>query len=149
MSPPSGPLSAQSPGFSQSEVDQLKLANHYLRVALDQVTEGVIMLDVGPLEGTGPRVLYSNVPIACLVGVEPGKGLRGLHLADLFTSERDVVAMLGALKDASEGGGAECQAQIQTFYSRGSQALQLPGESLARRHEALDELHHPGAAGAQ
>lgn len=98
----------------------MKLANHYLRVALDQVTEGVIMLDAGPLDGTGPRVLYSNVPVACLVGVEPGKGLRGLYLADLVASERDVVAILGALKDASEGGAAECQAQIQTFYSRGS-----------------------------
>lgn len=98
----------------------MKLANHYLRVALDQVNEGVIMLDAGPLDGTGPRVLYSNVPVACLVGVEPGKGLRGLYLADLVASERDVVALLGALKDASEGGAAECQAQIQTFYSRGS-----------------------------
>lgn len=137
MSPSSGPLSPHSPGYSQGEVDQLKLANHYLRVALDQVTEGVIMLDVGPLEGTGPRVLYSNVPIACMVGVEPGKGLRGLHLADLFTSERDVVAMLGALKDASEGGGAECQAQIQTFYSRGSRLCTCRVKAL---HDSMKRL---------
>ena len=108
-------------GSPPDEVEQLKLANHYLRVALDQVKEGVIMLDSGPLDGTGPRVLYSNVPIACQVGVEPGKGLRGLHLCDLVGSERDAVAILGALKDASAGGAAECQAQIQTFYSRGSQ----------------------------
>lgn len=112
------PSSTQS--STHDEVEQMKLANHYLRVALDQVNEGVIMLDAGPLDGTGPRVLYSNVPVACLVGVEPGKGLRGLYLADLVASERDVVALIGALKDASEGGAAECQAQIQTFYSRGS-----------------------------
>ena len=108
-------------GSPPDEVEQLKLANHYLRVALDQVKEGVIMLDSGPLDGTGPRVLYSNVPIACQVGVEPGKGLRGLHLCDLVGNERDAVAILGALKDAAAGGAAECQAQIQTFYSRGSQ----------------------------
>ncbi len=114
---PPTPASAGSPS---DEIEQLKLANHYLRVALDQVTEGVIMLDAGPFDGSGPRVLYSNVPVACLVGVEPGKGLRGLHLADLVSSERDVVALLGALKDAADGGAAECQAQIQTFYSRGS-----------------------------
>ena len=107
-------------GSPPDEVEQLKLANHYLRVALDQVKEGVIMLDCGPLDGTGPRVLYSNVPIACQVGVEPGKGLRGLHLCDLVGNERDAVALLGALKDAAESGAAECQAQIQTFYSRGS-----------------------------
>ena len=57
MSSPSGPLTPLPPGSSQSEADQLKLANHYLRVALDQVAEGVIMLDVGPLDGTG-HVFY-------------------------------------------------------------------------------------------
>lgn len=124
MSPRTSALPSAPPaetGSPPDEVEQLKLANHYLRVALDQVKEGVIMLDSGPLDGTGPRVLYSNVPIACQVGVEPGKGLRGLHLCDLVGSERDAVAILGALKDASAGGAAECQAQIQTFYSRGSQ----------------------------
>ncbi len=105
-----------------AEIEQLKLANHYLRVALDQVREGVIMLDAGPLDGTGPRVLYSNVPVAIQVGVEPGKGLRGLHLGDLVATERDAVVLLGALRDASEGGAAECTANIQTFYSKGSQA---------------------------
>lgn len=119
-SPYSMPPTPPPSGANNDESEQLKLANHYLRVALDQVNEGVIMLDAGPFDGSGPRVLYSNVPVACLVGVEPGKGLRGLHLADLVAGERDVVALLGALKDAAESGASECQAQIQTFYSRGS-----------------------------
>ena len=124
-------------GSPPDEVEQLKLANHYLRVALDQVKEGVIMLDSGPLDGTGPRVLYSNVPIACQVGVEPGKGLRGLHLCDLVGSERDAVAILGALKDAAAGGAAECQAQIQTFYSRGSQYCRWRVKAL---HNSMKRL---------
>ncbi|MDB6137797.1 MAG: Signal transduction histidine kinase [Verrucomicrobiaceae bacterium] len=124
-------------GSPPDEVEQLKLANHYLRVALDQVKEGVIMLDSGPLDGTGPRVLYSNVPIACQVGVEPGKGLRGLHLCDLVGNERDAVALLGALKDAAAGGAAECQAQIQTFYSRGSQYCRWRVKAL---HNSMKRL---------
>jgi signal transduction histidine kinase/ActR/RegA family two-component response regulator len=112
----------ETPQRPVDEVEQLKLANHYLRVALDQVREGVIMLDAGPLDGSGPRVLFSNVPVAIQVGVEPDKGLRGLHLNDLLASERDSVALLGALKDAAESGAAECRAQLQTFYSRGSQS---------------------------
>jgi signal transduction histidine kinase/ActR/RegA family two-component response regulator len=100
-----------------SETEQLKLANHYLRVALDQTQEGIIMLDTGPLDGSGPRVLYSNVPVACLVGIEPSKGLRGLHLKDLVKTERDVVALLGALNDAATAGAAQCVANIQTFYN--------------------------------
>ena len=124
-------------GSPPEEVEQLKLANHYLRVALDQVKEGVIMLDSGPLDGTGPRVLYSNVPIACQVGVEPGKGLRGLHLCDLVGNERDAVALLGALKDAASGGASECQAQIQTFYSRGSQYCRWRVKAL---HNSMKRL---------
>lgn len=124
-------------GSPPDEVEQLKLANHYLRVALDQVKEGVIMLDSGPLDGTGPRVLYSNVPIACQVGVEPGKGLRGLHLCDLVGNERDAVALLGALKDAAAGGASECQAQIQTFYSRGSQYCRWRVKAL---HNSMKRL---------
>ncbi len=135
-------ISQMSPGTTETgsppdEVEQLKLANHYLRVALDQVKEGVIMLDSGPLDGTGPRVLYSNVPIACQVGVEPGKGLRGLHLCDLVGNERDAVALLGALKDAAAGGAAECQAQIQTFYSRGSQYCRWRVKAL---HNSMKRL---------
>ena len=134
-SPP--PVAQIEAGSPPDEVEQLKLANHYLRVALDQVKEGVIMLDAGPLDGTGPRVLYSNVPIACQVGVEPGKGLRGLHLCDLVGNERDAVAILGALKDAAAGGASECQAQIQTFYSRGSQYCRWRVKAL---HNSVKKL---------
>jgi signal transduction histidine kinase/ActR/RegA family two-component response regulator len=126
-----------TPGSPQNEIEQLKLANHYLRVALDQVSEGVILLDTSPLDGTGPRMIYSNVPAACTVGVEPGKGLRGLHLADLLASERDVVALLSALKDAAQSGAAECQAQIQTFYSRGSRFCTWRVKAL---HDSMKRL---------
>ena len=138
MSSSPSPLSfSHSQGSPQDEIEQLKLANYYLRVALDQATEGVIMLDNGPLDGTGPRVIFSNVPAACLVGVEPGRGLRGLHLADLLGSERDVVAVLGALKDAAQGGASECQAQIQTFYSRGSRYCTWRVKAL---HDSMKRL---------
>ena len=102
------------------EAEQLKLANHCLRTALDQVNEGVIMLDGGPLNGSGPRILYSNMAIASLLALEPGKSLRGLHMRDLAGDDRAATAIMGALKEAARCGVAECQAQIQTFYSRGS-----------------------------
>ena len=141
MSARNFPLPPNSPGDLPSapvdEAEQLKLANHYLRVALDQVREGVIMLDAGPLDGTGPRVLYSNVPVAIQVGVEPGKGLRGLYLSDLLASERDAVALLGALKDAAESGAAECRAQLQTFYSKGTQTCTWRVKAL---HNSMKRL---------
>jgi len=77
------------------------------------------MLDGGPLNGSGPRILYANLPIASLLGMEPGKSLRGLHLRDMAGNDRAGAAILGALREAATGGIAECEAQIQTFGSRG------------------------------
>jgi signal transduction histidine kinase/CheY-like chemotaxis protein len=105
----------------RAEIEQLKMANHYLRAGLDLVNESVIMLEPKPVDGRGPRIIFNNMPAACLVGMEPAKGLRGLYLADLVQSERDVVALMGALADAAQSGGAECQATIQTRYNQGSQ----------------------------
>jgi signal transduction histidine kinase/ActR/RegA family two-component response regulator len=105
---------------SQSEEgEQLRLANHYLRVALDQVKEGVVLLDAGPLDATGPRILYSNMPVACLTGVEPGRGLRGLYAVDLAGNERDAASILNALTLAADSGAAEFTALLQTRYEKG------------------------------
>jgi signal transduction histidine kinase/ActR/RegA family two-component response regulator len=139
---PSGVMSSPYPQPTPSqghpsEVEQLKLANHYLRVALDQTQEGVIMVNAEPLDGTGPRVLYSNVPIACLVGVEPGKGLRGLHLCDLVRTERDAVALLGALRDAADSGSAQCVASLQTFYKTGAKPCLWRVRAL---HDSMKKL---------
>ncbi len=114
---PSGTAKENSPPLEEAE--QLRLANHYLRVALDQVKEGVVLLDAGPLDSSGPRVLYSNMPVACLAGVEPGRGLRGLHAADLAAGEKDAAAVLNALAQAAESGAAEFTAQLQTHYGKG------------------------------
>ncbi len=102
-------------------LEQLKIANYYLRVALDQIPEGIVLLETGPLEGTGPKVIFSNAPAACLMGADPTKGLRGLHLADLVTSEAEARAMLATLLSAAEGGSAECECEcaLQTFYGTG------------------------------
>lgn len=104
---------------AHEEIEQLKLANHYLRVALDQVKEGVLLLDASPLDATGPRVLYSNMPLACMTGVEPARGLRGLHAADLGGSPKDASAILTALSEAAESGAAEFTALMQTHYEKG------------------------------
>lgn len=101
------------------ENDQLKLANHYLRVALDQVREGVILLDASPLDSTGPRVLYSNMPMACITGMEPARGLRGLHATDLAGTPKDASAILTALNEAAESGASEFKALLQTHYEKG------------------------------
>ena len=113
-------ISATDPAVRPDHnLEQLRIANYYLRVALDQVPEGVLLLESGPLEGRGPKIMFSNAPSACLIGVEPGTGLRGHHLADLLTSEDDLAEALEAFQRAAEQGASECELPVQSSYGAG------------------------------
>lgn len=101
----------------ESSLDQMKTANYFLRVALDQVPEGVLMIEAESNGGTGPKVLFSNAAAAILVGVEPDKGLRGMGLTDLAVGDLDSSTLLQSLNLAVENGGThECECRIQNFY---------------------------------
>lgn len=103
----------------EASLDQMKTANYFLRVALDQVPEGLIMVEAESSHSSGPKILFSNVAAAVLVGVEPDKGLRGMSLADLAVGDLDAAALLQSLNQAVENGGThECECRIQNFYGR-------------------------------
>ena len=55
----------------------------HLRMAVDQVDEGVIILDLQPQEDTGPRMVFLNRGIAALSGFDI-ENLLGNGLATLF-----------------------------------------------------------------
>ena len=121
-SAPSGLLDGKS--HSHNEIDQLRLANHYLKVALDQTTDGVMLLDSGPLDASGPRVLYCNLPMFSMLGVSPDKGIRGLRLIDFAASGKDAEALLSALREAAGCGAASAKAHLRTYYEGGQQDCQ-------------------------
>lgn len=101
----------------EASLHQMKTANYFLRVAVDQVPEAVLILEAEPTDNAGPKVLFSNAAAAVLVGVEPEKGLRGLGIADLAAGDSDAATLLSSLKNATENGGAhECEAFVQNFY---------------------------------
>ncbi len=56
---------------------------HHLRMAVDQVDEGVIILDLEPQEGAGPRMVFANRGITTLSGFDI-ENLLGNSLATLF-----------------------------------------------------------------
>jgi signal transduction histidine kinase/CheY-like chemotaxis protein len=116
---PCGLLDGKS--TSHNEIDQLRLANHYLKVALDQTADGVMLLDSGPLDASGPRVLYCNLPMFSLLGVSPDKGIRGLRLIDFAASGKDAEAVLGALRQAAGSGAGLATASLRTYYEGGQQ----------------------------
>lgn len=103
----------------EASLHQLKTANYFLRVAVDQVPEAVLILEPESHGRSGPKVLFSNATAALFVGVEPEKGLRGLGLADLAAGDQDASTLLQALSHAVENGGAcECEARLQNFYNQ-------------------------------
>lgn len=103
----------------EASLDQMKTANYFLRVALDQVPEGVLMVEAERTGDSGPKVLFSNAAAAILVGVEPEKGLRGMNLTDLAVGDLDATALLQSLNLAIENGGThECDCRLQNFYGQ-------------------------------
>lgn len=101
----------------EASLHQMKTANYFLRVAVDQVPEAVLILEAEKTQNSGPKVLFSNAAAAVLVGVEPEKGLRGMGIGDLAAGDLDAATLLDSLNRAVENGGAhECEALVQNFY---------------------------------
>lgn len=113
------PLTSEAAARPDPAIEQLKIANYYLRVALDQVPDGVVIFEAQLLEGGGPRVIFSNTPAASLRGADPAKGLRGLPLADLLAEDSDHQTLLAALRIAAVEGAAECECNLRTLYGSG------------------------------
>ncbi|MES2594095.1 MAG: ATP-binding protein [Verrucomicrobiota bacterium] len=101
----------------EASLDQMKTANYFLRVALDQVPEGLLIIEPEASGVNGPQILFSNAAAAVLVGVEPDKGLRGMTLNDLAVGHTDANILLQSLNLAVENGGThECECRLQNFY---------------------------------
>ncbi len=103
----------------EASLDQMKTANYFLRVALDQVPEAVIISEAEYSGSKGPQVLFSNASASAMVGAEPDRGLRGMTLRDLTFGELDATTLLQSLHLAIENGGThECECRLQNFYGQ-------------------------------
>ncbi len=96
-------------------LDQLKSANFFLRNALDQVGDGLIILRAEPTMGLGPRILFSNTPAALLVGADPIKGLRDRFVTQLVASEAEAAELMTVLQHAAKCGATEWRGGVKTL----------------------------------
>ncbi len=119
----SSPISSATP-TALTELEQglehLKVANYYLRVALDQVADGVVIVESEASDPKcGPKVLFSNAAAAMLAGADPETGLRGLGLNDLVAGDKDAATLLQSLRQAVDNGGChECECQLQSLRTQ-------------------------------
>ncbi len=117
-------LPPTSTSASVAELEQglehLRVANYYLRVSLDQVAEGVVIVESETSDPkSGPKVLFSNATAAMLAGTDPATGLRGMGLNDLVTGDEDAATLLQSLRLAVENGGChECECRLQSLRTQ-------------------------------
>jgi signal transduction histidine kinase/CheY-like chemotaxis protein len=52
-----------------SQIEQLRLVNHYLRTAINQVEDAVVIIGSTPLEVPGPRIYFANQAAVDLTGL--------------------------------------------------------------------------------
>jgi signal transduction histidine kinase/CheY-like chemotaxis protein len=104
----------------EQSLEQLKVANYYLRVALDQVTDGVVIVESEASDPkSGPKVLFSNAAAAMLAGADPETGLRGMGLNDLVAGDKDATILFQGLRQAVENGGChECECDLQSLRTQ-------------------------------
>jgi len=104
----------------QQGLEQLRVANYYLRVAIDQSPEGMVIAGPATDEAVGPVIIFNNANAAMLSGVTPDKGLRDLPLFDLVATDADVAVLKDAIfRSESEGGMAECECGLQRAFGPG------------------------------
>ncbi len=83
--------------------------NHHLRLALDQVSDAVIVVESGPLTAPGPKVLYANEAMAEATGV-PVAALCDVPLGVLC--DGDVLLQMLIALSGSQGAAVESSAPL-------------------------------------
>lgn len=119
-SPPPSSSTPVSVAELEQSVEQLKVANYYLRVALDQVADGVVIVESEASDPqSGPKVLFSNAAAAMLAGADPETGLRGMGLNELAAEEQDAATLMQSLHQAAQNGGChECECRLQSLRTQ-------------------------------
>lgn len=93
------------------------MANSFLRTALDQASEGIMIVAPGLQHHLGPRILLHNTRMAALVGAEPRTGLCDRFITQLAASESEAAELLRVLRcTVKQGGAAQWEGGLRTLF---------------------------------
>ena len=96
-------------------LERILAVNHHLRLALDQVSDAVIVVESGPLTAPGPKVLYANEAMAEATGL-PVPGLCDVPLGALC--DGDVLLNMLIALSGSLGGAVEATAALNHLQAQ-------------------------------
>jgi signal transduction histidine kinase/ActR/RegA family two-component response regulator len=88
----------------QGQLDHLRAVNLHLRMVVDQISEGAMILDAGPLTRPGPRLVFLNRGLCRLAGCR-AEDLLGQPLEQLFEADK-LADFLGMLPRVAAAGKA-------------------------------------------
>lgn len=113
-------------------------ANLFLRTALDQASEGIMILQPFFDEDIGPKVLLGNTKLAAMIGVDPQVGLRGQHLLQIVATQNEGHELLQAMqKAAAQGGAGQWEGDLKTAYGVGHKRCQWRIRAVQDDHGRL------------
>lgn len=106
----------------EQALEQIKEANFYLRTSLDQVAEGLMIVETSVTDPKiGPPIIYGNSQAVMMSRAKPETGLRGMGLAEMAASEADAANIMDCLgKAIANAGAADCEASLQWLGGSGS-----------------------------
>lgn len=106
----------------EQALEQIKEANFYLRTSLDQVAEGVMIVETTATDPKiGPPIIYGNAQAVMMSRAKPETGLRGMGLAEMTASEADAAKIMACLgKAIANAGAADCEASLQWLGGSGA-----------------------------
>ena len=106
----------------EQALEQIKEANFYLRTSLDQVAEGVMIVETTAADPKiGPPIIYGNSQAVMMCRAKPETGLRGMGLAEMVASEADAGKIMACIgKAIANAGAADCEASLQWLGGSGS-----------------------------
>jgi len=130
----------QVPAHSQAlekDLIRLRQGSHYLKTALDQVAEGVMIL-MPEQEGREPYVMHGNMRAHLLAGVDPSAGLRERTLTELAEDADAAAELRSALNRARESGGsAECECALRAGLGGRRQNFHWQVRAVTNEHGVL------------
>ena len=116
---------------------RLRQGSHYLKTALDQVSEGVLIL-MPEQDGREPYVMHGNARAHMLAGVDPTAGLRGCTISELAADAAAADTLRVALKRAQAGGGGTtCICDLRTGFGERRQTMQWKVRAVTNDHGVL------------
>lgn len=124
---------------SSLERDLLRLrrGSHYLKMALDQVSEGVIIL-MPEQDGHSAYVMHANAQAHILLGGDPNTGLRERTLAQLTANSDEEITIKAALQRALKSGGSTvCDCELRCSLGKRFRAFRCQVRAVTNEHGLL------------